>query len=73
MVAMWMVEMALYEVIHMVAVRNCFMTAVGAVLMALFVLSAVVFRSALFRIASTDGNLVLVHPIGFHVMQVSIM
>jgi hypothetical protein len=73
MVAMGMVEMALNQVIHMVAVGNCFMTAIGAVLVAFFVLSAVVSRSALFRILSADRNLVLVHAIGLHVMQVSIV
>jgi hypothetical protein len=73
MVAMWMVEMALYQVIHMVAMRNCFMTTIGTMLMALFVLSAVVSRRALCRIASTDGNLVLAHMITVDVMQVSVV
>jgi hypothetical protein len=73
MVAMWMVEMALYKVIHMIAMWNCFMTAIGSVRMAFFVLSAVVCRRALCRISSADGNLVLVHTIGLDVMQVSIV
>jgi hypothetical protein len=73
MVSMWMVEMTLYQVIHVVAVRNCFMTTTGTVLVAFFVLSAIVSRSALCRIASSDGNLVLVHTIGLHVMQMSIV
>jgi hypothetical protein len=73
MVAMWMVEMALYQVIHMIAMRNCIMTAIGTMLMALFVRSALVCRRALCRITSADGDLVLVHAIGFDVMQVSIV
>jgi hypothetical protein len=73
MVAMWMVEMTLYQVIDMIAVRNCFMATTGTVLVAFFMLSAIVPRSALCRIVSADRNLVLVHAIGFHVMQVSVV
>jgi hypothetical protein len=68
MVTMWMMEMSLYQVIHMISMRNCFMTASRTVLMAFFVRSAVVCGRALCRIASAVGNLVFVHATGFDVM-----
>ena len=73
MVAVWVVEVALYQVIDVIAMRHCFMTAIGTVLMPLFMLAAVVPRRALCRIASGIGNLVLVYTITFDVMQVSIV
>ena len=57
----------------MVAMRNCFVTAIGSVLMSLFMRSAVMLRCALRRVIRADGDLVLAHVITVHVVQVSIV
>jgi hypothetical protein len=73
MVAMGVVEVALYQIVNMIAMRNCFVTAIGTVLVALFVRSAVVCGRALCRIASAVGNQVFVDTTGLNVMQVSVV
>jgi hypothetical protein len=67
-VAVWMVQPAVYEIVNMVAMRDGFVTAVWAVLM-----SAVVFRRAARGICRVDRDDMLVDVVLVHVMKVTIV
>jgi hypothetical protein len=68
-----MMQMAVYEVIHVIAMRHPLMTAIWSVNMAGFVRTAIVFRRAPVRIVSSSRDFVIVHMVAVHVVQVSIV
>jgi hypothetical protein len=68
-----MVEMALHEVVRMIAMGNSLMAAAGAVPVIDFVISAGVSRSTFCRIGGIHFQLVFVHMIAVHVVHVAIM
>src|SRR5687767_4511608 len=73
MIAMGMMQMAVYQIIDVVAMRDRFMPAGGAVLVGLVVLAAVVFGGAVGGIGAADGQAVLVHVVAMLVMQVAVV
>ncbi len=72
-IAMRVVQMPMDQVIHMIAVGYWLMTAIRAVLMVRFMLSAVVFGRALERIGVGDVDMMLCHVISHLMMQMTIM
>jgi hypothetical protein len=68
-----MVEMAVYQVVGMIAVGNSFMAAAGAVTVIDFVISAGVSGSTFGGIGGIHFQLVFVHMIAVHVVHVAIM
>ena len=71
--AVRVVQMAIHQVINMVAMRHGFVAAVGTVSVGLPMGSAAVVRRAFLRIRSGDLNLMVVHMIAVSVMQVAIV
>lgn len=72
-VAVGVVQVALHQVIHVVAMRDCFVPAARAVLMARLVRAAVVVRSASGRVSRAHRQDVFVDVIAVGVMQVPIV
>jgi hypothetical protein len=73
MVIMGIVKMAPDQIIHMVSVRHGFVTAVGAVYMALRVTFAFMSRSTVLRIGLTDVYDMLIDMVTVRVMQMTIV
>jgi len=71
--AVRVVQMPVHQVVDVVAVRDCLMAAAGAVLVVTGVAATVVGGSALGRIGSRDAQMMLLNPLGAHVMQVAIV
>jgi len=68
-----MVEVALHQVVSMVTMGNCFVSARGTMLMALLVAAAIVVRRAGFRILAAHGDLMLVNMIAMRVVKMPIV
>ena len=68
-----MVQMAIHQVINMVAMRNGFVAAVGAVGVGLLLGATAVVRRAIIRIRGGHLNVMVVHMIAVNVMQMAIM
>jgi hypothetical protein len=73
MVAMRMVQVAIDQIIDMVAVRHSFVTATGTVNVARFVAAADMRRSAAIRVGRIDGDHMLIDMVTVNVMQVAIV
>jgi hypothetical protein len=73
MARMRMMQVAIYEVIHMISMRHTLMTAVRSMNVGGLVGSAIVFRCAGCRILSIGRNHVVVDMVVVHVVQVSIV
>ena len=73
MVAVRMMEMAADQIIHVIAVRNRQVAAIGAVLMAAFMPAAAVAGCASLRIPIADAEAVLLDVIAAQVMQVTVV
>src|SRR5215831_16361757 len=70
---MRMVQMAIYQVVHMIAVRHGLMATVFAVNVPLVVRRAVVVWRTLLGICRIDVNAVLVEVIAMSVVQVAVV
>jgi hypothetical protein len=68
-----MVQVPVDQVVDVVAMRYCIMTASGCMLVSFVMVCAIVIGSALGLVAGTDANRVLVNMIVMHVMQMIIM
>jgi hypothetical protein len=73
MAVVLVMKMPTYQVVRMIAVRNSFMAAAGAVTVIDFVISAGVSGSTFCRIGGTHFQLVFVHMIAVHVVHVAIV
>jgi len=73
MATMGVVKMASDQVIHMVSVRHGFVTAVGAVYMALRVTFTFMSRSTVLGIGLADVYDMLINMVAVRVMQMTIM
>lgn len=73
MVATWAVQVTADQVVGVVAVRNAFMAAAGAVLVSLVVGRAIVGRRAGRGICSTYVHGVIINVIAMHVVHVTIV
>ena len=60
--------MTSHQIVRVVAVRNCFVSTVGPVFVALFVGSAVMVRCARSRVLTIDADLVLVNVVAMRVV-----
>ena len=72
-VAMRMVQMAIDEVIDVVAMRHRFVAAAVAVHVAGFVAAAVVVRRADVRVGGADGDGVFIDVVAVRMVQVSVV
>jgi hypothetical protein len=72
MSAVRMVQMAIHQVINMVAMRHGFVAAIGTVSVGLIGGAALVWRTFL-RIRRSHLNLMVIHMITVSVMQVAIV
>ena len=72
-VAVRVVQVAIDEVVDVVAMRHRFVAAAGAVHVSRFVAAAVVFRRAGVRVGGTDGDDVFVNVVAMRVMQVAVV
>lgn len=70
---MWMVQMTIDEVVHMIAVRHCFVTATRAMYMPWFMAAAYVLGGARVWVRSRDGNDVFVNVIAVRMVQMTIV
>jgi hypothetical protein len=68
-----MVQMAIHQVVHMVAMRHDFVAAIGTVSVRLLIGGAALVRRAFLRIRRGHLNLMVVHMIAVGVMQVAIV
>jgi hypothetical protein len=68
-----MVQMAIHQVIYMVAMRHDFVAAIGTVSVGLLIGGAALVRRAFLRIRRGHLNLMVVHMIAVSVMQVAIV
>jgi hypothetical protein len=68
MIAMRMVQSAVYEIVDMVTMRHCFMSAVRTVRV-----GAVNLRRAFHRIGGADRNGMFVHVIVVHMVEMTIV
>jgi hypothetical protein len=71
--AVRMVQVPIHEVIDVLAVRDRFVAAAGAVVMPLLMSAAIVFRSASIRVGRVDAQLVFLNNAAFLMMQMSIV
>ena len=71
--AMRMVQMAVHQVINMIAMRHGFVAAVGTVSVLLLMSRAIVVRRAFLRIRRGHLNLMVVHMVAVSVMQMAIV
>ena len=69
MVAVWMVETSVHQVVNVIAVRYRLMAAAGTVLMTI----ATHFRGAADRVAFADLDNVLFNAIAFWMVQMSVL
>src|SRR5207237_38805 len=73
MAAMRVVQMAVHQVIGVIAVRHSFVAAAGAMLVGLVMAAAVMLGSALARVLLADRQLVLFHIFPLDVVQVAVV
>ncbi len=71
--AVGVVEVAVHEVVHVVAVRHGFVSASGAVLVVRIVGAAGVIGRAVSRVRAADRQEVLVHVVGVGMMEVAVV
>ena len=69
-VAVRMVQMAIDEVINVVAMRYGFVSAAGAVYMSRFVAVAVMIRGADVRVGGADGDAVFINVVAVRVTAI---
>jgi hypothetical protein len=72
-IAVRMMQMPVHEVIDMIAVRDCSMATIGAVLVSGFVALAAVLGSAIGRVGRAYGQGMLLHLGALDVVQVAIL
>jgi hypothetical protein len=68
-----MVQVAVHEIINMIAMRDGLVAAAGSVRVILGVAAAVVRGRAIGRVLAADAQAVLLDSLGPHVMQVAIV
>jgi hypothetical protein len=73
MAAMRVMQMAIDEIIDVIAVRDRLVAAAGAVFVVLGVAAAVVSRRAGGRVLAADAQAVFLDPFGAHVVQVAVV
>jgi hypothetical protein len=73
MVAVRVVQVAVHQVVNMVAMRHGLMTATGAMFVAFIMRPAVVLRRATRRVAAVDVKLVFLNSSLAHVMQMPVV
>jgi hypothetical protein len=66
-------QMAAHQVVCVIAMRNSFVTAVGAVNVAFLVSAAIVFWGALVRIGAARTDLVIINVIAMDIVHVAVM
>ena len=72
-VAVWVVQVAIDEIVDVVAMRYCFVTAAGAVHVSRFVATAVVVGRASVRVGGADCDDVLINVVTMLVVQVAVV
>jgi hypothetical protein len=65
--------MVIHEIVHMISVRYSLMPAVWSMNVIGLVCAAIVFRRALVWVLSSSSDLMIVHVVVMHVVQVPIM
>lgn len=70
---MRMVKMTFHQIVGVVTVWNCLVSAGGTVLVALLVRSAVMLRCARCRVCPAYADLVLVNVVSMHMVKVPIV
>jgi len=73
MVAMRMMEASIHQVVHMAAMRDGGVAAIGAMNMLRCAFGGGKAGSALVRIGGTDGNRVFIHMVPVRMMQMAVM
>lgn len=73
MIAMRVMQVAVHEVVDVVAVRHRFVPAARPMHMTGAMASAVMLRRAAVRVGCADGDYVLVDMVAMHVMEVAVM
>jgi hypothetical protein len=73
MVAMRMMQVAINQIVHMVAVRHRFMAASGSMLVVCIVTSATMLRSALVGIGRADLDDMFIDMVAMHVMEMPVV
>jgi hypothetical protein len=73
MVAVWMVQASVNEIVDVISVRHSLVTAPRAVLMRRLVSACPVFGCAAVGIVSGDLQDVLLYAVAFHVLQVPVL
>lgn len=73
MVAMRMMQVAINQIVHMVAMRHRFMAASGSMLVVCIVTSATMLRSALVGIGRADLDDMLIDMVAMHVMEMPVV
>ena len=68
-----MMQVALHEIVNMIAMRYSFVTTAWAMNMACFVTITVVLWGANIRVGRTDGDTMFVHVALVQVMQMAVM
>ena len=66
-------EVAVHQVVHVIAVRHGFVSASGAMLVACLVGTAPVIGGAVSRVRTADRQLVLIHVVRVGVMEMAIV
>ena len=73
MITMWMMQVAIDQVIGMVTMRNGFVTAIGPMHMIRCVTAATVCWGASCGVRRADFDLVFINMIAMHMMQMAIV
>ena len=73
MVAMRVMQVAIHQIVHMVAVRHCFVSAARSMHVASIVTSATMLRRASVGIRIRDLDDMLINMVAMHVMKVSVV
>ena len=73
MVAVHVMQVTVHQIVHMIAVRNGFVTTAGSMCMTRIVATALVRRRACIRVGLGDGDGVLIRMVLVRVMQVPIV
>lgn len=73
MIAMWMMQVAVNQIIGVVAVRNCRVAAVGPVLVAAFVFAAIVLGSAALRVGAGHVEAVFLNFLALRMVQMAVV
>jgi hypothetical protein len=70
---MRMMQVAINQIVHMVAMRHRFMAASGSMLVVCIVTSATMLRSALVGIGRADLDDMLIDMVAMHVMEMPVV